>query len=503
MSPPGRDEDLPPGLAERLDPVCDRFESDWLADRRPRLEDFLTQVDPPDRPALVRELLELDLHYRARRGETPGPEEYRQRLPEYTELVARVFATSRRSGRPAAENGSPPQTSLDRTFPTRSAEDAPRPGESLRDYEVLEELGRGGMGVVYKARQKRLNRVVALKMILAGGHASAEELARLRTEAEALGRLQHPNIVQVHEVGEHQGKPFFSLEFCPGGSLDKRLAGSPLPPPEAAALTQTLARATHAAHRAQVVHRDLKPANVLLRADGTPKITDFGLAKKLDDDAGPTRPGETMGTPSYMAPEQAEGGREVGPAADVYALGAILYELLTGRPPFKAATPFDTLRQVVTAEPVPPRQLNPKVPADLETVCLKCLRKEPGRRYPSAEHLADDLGRWQRGEPVQARPVGAAERLLKWARRRPAVAALLAALAVLGAVALAVTTVLYRDAVWQAAEAAREALRAGRAEVKAEKQRDRAREEEGRARRERDLARAEEERARQQLTRAE
>jgi eukaryotic-like serine/threonine-protein kinase len=299
----------------------------------------------------------------------------------------------------------------------------------IGDYELLEELGRGGMGVVYKARQSKLNRLVALKMILAGEYAGPKELARFRTEAEAVARLQHPNIVQIFEVGEHDGHPYFSLEFVDGGSLAQKLDGTPLPPPQAARLVETLARAMHAAHQAGVVHRDLKPANVLLTAEGTPKITDFGLAKKLDDAAGPTGSNAIMGTPSYMAPEQAGGkSKEIGPAADTYALGAILYELLTGRPPFKAATPLDTVLQVVSDEPAPPRKLQSKTPCDLDTICLKCLQKAPAKRYATAADLAEDLRRFQAQEPIQARPVGRLERGVKWAKRRPAVASLLAAL---------------------------------------------------------------------------
>src|SRR5262245_4003610 len=242
-------------------------------------------------------------------------------------------------------------------------------------YDILGELGRGGMGVVYKARQVGLNRLVALKMVLAGGYAGPEALARFRSEAEAIAALQHPNIVQIHEVGESGGLPYFSLEYCPGGSLAQKLDGTPLPPKQAAELVETLARAMHAAHQAGVVHRDLKPANVLLAADGTPKVTDFGLAKRLDTGDGPTKSGAVMGTPSYMAPEQAADGKAVGPAADVYALGAILYELLTGRPPFRAATSLDTILQVVSEDPVPPSRLNAQAPRDLETACLKCLEK--------------------------------------------------------------------------------------------------------------------------------
>ncbi len=317
-------------------------------------------------------------------------------------------------------------------------------------YEILGELGRGGMGVVYKARQIKLDRVVALKMILAGGHAGEAELARFRAEAEAVARLQHPNIVQIFEVGEHGGLPFFSLEFCGGGSLDKKLAGTPLPPKEAAALVATLARAVQTAHEKGVIHRDLKPANILLTEDGTPKITDFGLAKRLDADAGQTRTGSVMGTPSYMAPEQAGGKTaEMGPLCDVYALGAILYELLTGRPPFRAATPLDTMMQVVSDDPVPPRHLQPRTPHDLETICLKCLRKERGKRYASAAALAEDLRRFLAGEPVKARPMGLMGRTAKWVRRRPAVAALLAAVAAVAAAGFAGIS-------WQYGEAARE-----------------------------------------------
>jgi Protein kinase domain len=295
--------------------------------------------------------------------------------------------------------------------------------EQLGGYTILAELGRGGMGVVYKAKHLQLGRVVALKMILSGAHARPTDLARFQTEAEAIARLQHPNIVQVHEVGEHEGKPFFSLEFCAGGSLDQKLKGTPLPPVDAARLLETLARAMQAAHEKNVIHRDLKPANVLLAENGTPKITDFGLAKKLDD-AGQTVSGAIMGTPSYMAPEQAGGKtRELGPACDVYALGAILYELLTGRPPFKAATAMETVKQVVSDEPVPPSQLQPKTPRDVETICLKCLHKEPGKRYATAANLAEDLRRFQVGEPIKARPVGGMERTVKWVRRNPALAA--------------------------------------------------------------------------------
>jgi WD40 repeat protein/serine/threonine protein kinase len=355
----------------------------------------------------------------------------------------------------------PPPTPAAPQLPAAAAELPAIPG-----YEVLEELGRGAMGVVYLARHLELRRLVALKMIKDPALSGARGLARFRAEAEAVARLQHPNIVQLHDVGEHNGHPYLTLEHVAGGSLDRLLGGTPQPAPAAAQLVETLARAMHAAHRCGIVHRDLKPANVLLQMpndqspipndqspmpndqsprtiDGTaspgtldighwslgiPKITDFGLAKRLDQDGDPTQSGAVVGTASYMAPEQAGGpGKEVGPVADVYALGAILYDALTGRPPFKAGSRLETLLQVVSEEPVPPSRLRPKLPRDLETICLKCLHKEPHRRYPSAAALADDLGRFRAGKPVQARPVGRAERAAKWARREPAVAALLAA----------------------------------------------------------------------------
>jgi serine/threonine-protein kinase len=308
----------------------------------------------------------------------------------------------------------------------------PEPRGTVAGYEILGELGRGAMGVVYKARQPGLKRLVALKMILAADHASERDLARFRSEAEAVARLQHPNIVQIYEVGEHDGLPFFSLEFVDGTTLARKVAGTPQPERGAAELLLALARAMDCAHRAGVVHRDLKPANVLLAADGTPKITDFGLAKQVEEDSGQTRSGTILGTPSYMAPEQAEGRtRDVGPLSDVYALGAVLYELLTGRPPFKAAAILDTLTQVRYQEPVPPHLLRPDVARDLETVCLKCLHKDPARRYPDAAALADDLTRFLKGEPIKARPVGRAERLARWCRRNPGLAGLTAAVTLL------------------------------------------------------------------------
>jgi serine/threonine protein kinase len=341
-------------------------------------------------------------------------------------------------------------------------------------FEVLGELGRGGMGVVYKARQVALQRTVALKMVQNGAHAGPKELARFRAEAGVIARLQHPNIVQIYDVGEATGRPYFALEFVAGGSLAQHLHGRPQPVRPAAQMVETLARAVHAAHANGVVHRDLKPANVLLvpaiqgSATGpetvqtaspltaelgvlsaVPKITDFGVAKCVVGDGeaaglrSPTVTGEVLGTPSYMAPEQAAGrSKEIGPAADVYALGAILYEMLTGRPPFTGETPLGTVLQVLHNEPVSVTGLRPNVPRDLETICLKCLRKEPRKRYGSALELAEDIRRFLRDEPIRARPATAVEKVWRWVRRHPVPAGLLAAGLLAPVVALAALSLL-------------------------------------------------------------
>lgn len=300
-------------------------------------------------------------------------------------------------------------------------------------YDLLGELGRGGMGVVYKAQQKGLRRLVALKMVLSGVHASPLQLKRFRTEADAVARLVHPNIVQIYEVGDHDGTPYFSLEFVDGGPLDKQIGGKAQPPREAANLVETLARAMHFAHERNIIHRDLKPANVLMTSDGIPKITDFGLAKDMDEQESiQTKTGTIMGTPSYMSPEQAKGDvKGVGPLADQYTLGAILYELLTGRPPFIGPTPMDTVMQVIREEPVPPSRLQPEVPKDLETVCLKALQKETQKRYPSCFEFAEDLHRFLAAQEIQAKPISDIEKLWRWAKRNPKVAALLSTIGVL------------------------------------------------------------------------
>jgi serine/threonine protein kinase len=297
------------------------------------------------------------------------------------------------------------------------------------NYQILEEIARGGMGVVYKARQLNPNRVVALKMILAGDFASLEAMCRFRAEAEAAATLQHPNIVAIHEVGEHEGQPYFSMEYVEGSNLSALVGEGPMPAIQAARYLQIVSEAIHYAHSRQILHRDLKPSNLLIDHRGQPRITDFGLAKRLDSNSDLTASGQTLGSPAYMSPEQATGRRgSLGPHSDVYSLGGVLYFLLAGRAPFAAETPQMTLNQVIKNQPVPPRILNPGVPRDLETICLKCLEKDLARRYSSAQELAEELGRFLRHEPIRARRSGPLRRSTQWGRRNPVGAVLLLSL---------------------------------------------------------------------------
>jgi WD40 repeat protein len=346
----------------------------------------------------------------------------------------------------------------------------------LPGYEIIGELGRGGMGVVYQAKHIGLKRIVALKMILAGAHASPEQRGRFLSEAHAVARLQHPNVVQIYDIGEHDGCPFFALEFIGGGSLAQKLDGTPLPPRQAAAMLSTLASAVQSAHEQNIVHRDLKPANILLTDKGMPKITDFGLAKEMDDKHSNTRSGAIVGTPCYMAPEQALGrSGQVGPETDVYALGAILYEMLTGRPPLRGETPMDTMMLAVSQEPVPPTQLQPKIPRDLELICLKCLSKERRRRFASATQLAEELRRFLKGEPLlYTRPVGRAERTWRWCRRNPLVAVLMLLVVLSLTFGMTLSSALAVHAYLAAGRAEREKQHAEREQARAEQESTRA-----------------------------
>lgn len=405
----------PIAVARRVDALCEAFEQAWQVGEKPAIEDYLPDHDDRARSPALRELVVLERELRSAEGELPSSSEYRVRFPDDLEVIADVL------------DGSEPSVSA--PSKTRAAS-ALLSGTRVGNYELIEEIGRGGMGVVYRARHVVVGRVVALKMILSGDFASEPETLRFRAEAEAAANLDHPHIVPIHEVGEHAGRPYYTMRLLPGGSLAQRSRGSKVDPRGAARLLTTVARAMHFAHRRGFVHRDLKPANVLFDEAGQPFVTDFGLAKRLGQ-TGPTVLGALLGTPGYMAPEQAAGRNDITASADVYSLGAILYELLAGRPPFRAGTVMETLVLVMEGEPVPPRRLNPAVPGDLEFICLKCLEKDPSRRYASAAALADDLDRHLLGEDIEARLGKPFEGLVRKARREPVLATRLGALTLL------------------------------------------------------------------------
>jgi WD40 repeat protein len=449
-------------LARWIDAVCRRYEADWRAGVRPPFDTYLAEVPDEARPALRAELETLERELRqadetVTRGEpaaaaeapTMAPAEPPTHpTPGEARLSMHEDATIAPSD-PATLDHGPDST-------VKTQDPSPSRVRYFGDYEILREIARGGMGVVFQARQVSLNRVVALKMILAGQLANETDVRRFYSEAEAAANLDHPGIVPIHEVGQHEGQHYFSMGFVEGQSLAQRLSEGPLPPREAAELVRRVSEAIDYAHQHGVIHRDLKPANVLLDRRGNPRVTDFGLAKRLASDSQLTGSGQMMGTPSYMPPEQTSNRRgEVGPAADVYSLGATLYALLTGRPPFQAATPMDTVLQVISDEPAPPRRLNASVPIDLETICLKCLEKEPARRYASAAAFGDDLRRYLAGEPIVARPVSRLERAVKWTRRRPAIASLTIAISLVSVMGIAAITWQWRVAVNAQRESAR------------------------------------------------
>jgi len=424
--------------AKRVNAACDRFESSWRSGHSPRIEEILAEAGASERTEFLRELLPLELELLREKGEAPRFEDYLTRFPNDVALLQDAFgrldpastATSR-------EQDNRTENELESTiFLPRDSSIASSPLSpvlsSFGDYDLIEELARGGMGVVYKARQRSLKRTVALKMILSGQFASAGERDRFHQEAELAANLDHPHIVPIYEVGEHDGHHYFSMKLIDGGSLSRRIGRYSNDARAGARLLATVARAVHHAHEQGFLHCDLKPANILLDAQGAPHVTDFGLAKRFQDDSALTVTGAIMGTLSYMAPEQALGRRrELTPAADVYGLGAILYELLAARPPFRAATEMETVAQVLYNEPTPPSQVRPGIATDLEKICLKCLEKSPKDRYPSAAVLAENLERYLRGEGVQG--TGLSQRLRRWTRREPELVARLGGLGLIAA----------------------------------------------------------------------
>ncbi len=418
-------------VKKHIDDVCLRFEAAWQQTPHPAIEPFLEGVAEPEFSALLAELLLLDLDYRIRAKEAPEAGEFAARFPDHGQIVEEVFRQSGLMCQPA--------------------------GTRVRyfgDYELLEVIGRGGMGVVYKARQLSLDRIVALKMIRAGRLALPDDVDRFHREARMAAGLQHPNIVAIHEVGEHDEQHYFSMDYVEGTSLAEIVRQSPLGARQAALYLKAVAEAVHYAHQRGTLHRDLKPSNVILDSADQPRITDFGLARRSEGISELTASGQILGTPSYMSPEQAAGDlAAVGPASDVYSLGATLYDLVTGRPPFRGETAVVTLRQVLDEEPVPPRRLNPVLPRDVDVICLRCIQKDPKRRYGSAQELADDLGRFLRREPIRARPVGPVVRLTRWCRRKPLVAGLVGALILALLSGTSVSTYLAIDAQTHARDA--------------------------------------------------
>jgi tetratricopeptide (TPR) repeat protein/predicted Ser/Thr protein kinase len=442
---------LPLADRKRIDAVCDRFEAAWRAGGRPDLAAFLTLDPGPARDRLFRELLAMELEYDPVGADRPDAQGYRDRFPEYHAIIDAAFTLAGSDGPtviPAPDRGA----TRHGAEPYRSGAEGDT-ADALRaaGYEVLGELGRGGMGVVYRARQVALNRTVALKVIRSAGFASEGERRRFQNEAEAVARFDHPNIVPVYEVGRSRGLHFFSMKLVAGSSLEKRLADYADDPRASARLVAVAAGAIQHAHSRGILHRDLKPANVLVDDRGEPHVTDFGLARQVEADSNLTYSGALVGTPSFMSPEQTNGERGgVTTATDVYGLGSVLYALLTGRAPHTGSSLYETIEMVRVRPPEPPSRLNGRVPRDLEVICLKCLEKDPARRYPSAQALADDLTRWLAGEPIAARPVGPATRAWMWCRRHPLPAALAALLALALVGGLAGVTWM-----WQAAEGER------------------------------------------------
>lgn len=404
-----------PDTATSLLAAC-LAELQQASDGRPQLEFLLANLPVTHRNTALLRLVSLELAHLQQQGATIIPESWLSRFPRHRNELSALFGLAPESA--AAEDSAAAEALRPEPLPARTR-NRPQLG-TLGDYELLSELGRGGMGIVYRARQRGLNRIVALKTVLAQAGASADDIQRFRNEAEAAAHLRHPGIVAVFDVGQADDRHYYSMEFIEGDDLSKRIREHTLPGEQAARFLKQLAEAVQYAHEHGVLHRDLKPSNVLIDHLGVLKITDFGLARRMQADSQITREFSIMGTPSYMPPEQAMPTRgPAGPWSDIYSLGAVLYELLTARPPFRADNPLETMRQVVSDEPIPPRLLNPKIALDLQTICLKCLEKDPARRYDSARTLAEELGRYLEGKPIIARPLGIAERFWRFCKRHP------------------------------------------------------------------------------------
>ncbi len=438
----------------RINLVCERFEDQWQSGTVPTIREFLDGFEGQSRQNLFFHLLEIDLDYRASTGHHQSLDDWLQEYSEFAEILQEAFANQSGRDPTRSKSFSSDETNNLKQGRETNARNVPhetlpalpgdlrsgKRGATLGGYQLEEVVGKGGMGIVYRARQLSLNRIVALKMIRASQAEDAEFLQRFHVEAQIAASLKHPGIVQVYDVGSEDGHHFFSMELVTGESLAEIVARNPLSNRRAAEIALQISTAIDFAHSHDLIHRDLKPANVLICQTGGAKITDFGLAKTLEADANLTATGHVLGTPAYMPPEQAMGAiQSIGKHSDIYSMGAILYELLTGRPPFQSPSPYDTLFQVMNHEPVAPRKLNPGINRDLETICLKCLEKEPSRRYPSARLLADDLQRFLEDRPILARPVSILERAWRWSRRNRQVAALLAAVTVSVITGLAVS----------------------------------------------------------------
>lgn len=419
-------------ILSTVDSLCEQFEDALQRGERPSIQETLSECPSSHRSLLFKYLLELEADYQQQQGIVPNAAVYLREFPHYDTIIHSVFK----------DYAALDETTAERFSPTRHI--PPYVGRQIGDYEILEEIGRGGMGIVWKAKQKSLSRVVAVKIVISSDFASEESRVRFLAEANIAGTLDHPGIIPVYEAAEEDGQLYYSMAYLEGGNLSEYIRESELAPNAAATLTREIALAVAYAHSSGVIHRDLKPANILLDGKGNPKVADFGLSRRINDTSELTATGQILGTPAYMPPEQAAGKQsEISVRSDVYSLGAILYCLLCGRPPFENSGTFDTLHRVIHEEPLPPSRISPGVPRDLETICVKCLQKSPEQRYASASALAEDLDRFLHGRPVAARPLGRVAKLTRWCRQNPVPASLLATVILVLITATSVTSYFY------------------------------------------------------------